>query len=169
MATILGILTLAANWRIFQKMGRKGWEGLIPFYNLYVLFEEIQGNGMRIFLMLIPLFNIYVIIKLNLDMARAFNQTTAFGWGLVLLNTIFLLILAFGDSQFEDGSRMRQDDDPISRALDSASQGVHRMAYGTESGKDIADKLKELNELRSANLITEEEYQRKREELMKRF
>ena len=61
------------------------------------------------------------------------------------------------------------DDDPISRALDSASQGVHRMAYGTESGKDIADKLKELNDLRSANLITEEEYQRKREELMKRF
>lgn len=30
---VVTIITLAASWRIFQKMGRKGWEGIIPLYN----------------------------------------------------------------------------------------------------------------------------------------
>lgn len=30
---IIGILTLVAEWMIFKKMGRQGWEGIVPFYN----------------------------------------------------------------------------------------------------------------------------------------
>lgn len=29
---IIGILTLVAEWMIFKKMGRQGWEGIVPFY-----------------------------------------------------------------------------------------------------------------------------------------
>ena len=56
---VVTIITFAASWRIFQKMGRKGWEGIIPLYNTYVLFEELYGNGWRMLLMLIPIYNIY--------------------------------------------------------------------------------------------------------------
>lgn len=56
---IVTILTLAASWRIFQKMGRRGWECIVPFYNTYVLFEELYGNGWRMLLILIPIYNIY--------------------------------------------------------------------------------------------------------------
>ena len=28
---------LAGMWKAFEKMGRKGWEGIVPFYNVYIL------------------------------------------------------------------------------------------------------------------------------------
>lgn len=35
------VVIIAAYWRIFQKLGRKGWECLIPIYNSAVMFKEI--------------------------------------------------------------------------------------------------------------------------------
>lgn len=32
---------LVGLWFTFKKMGKPGWKGIIPFYNLYVLFEEV--------------------------------------------------------------------------------------------------------------------------------
>ena len=52
---LLLVVSLAANWRVYQKMGRQGWEGIIPFYNIYVQFEVLYGQGAKMFLLLIPL------------------------------------------------------------------------------------------------------------------
>ena len=35
----LGILTIIAMWKIFQKAGEKGWKAIIPIYNSYILFK----------------------------------------------------------------------------------------------------------------------------------
>lgn len=40
LSLIIGILSLVAEWMIFKKMGRQGWEGIVPFYNTYVLCQE---------------------------------------------------------------------------------------------------------------------------------
>lgn len=32
LSLIIGILTLVAEWMIFKKMGRQGWEGIVPIY-----------------------------------------------------------------------------------------------------------------------------------------
>lgn len=101
---IIGILTLVAEWMIFKKMGRQGWEGIVPFYNTYVLCQELYGNGWKFLLLLIPIYNIYFVIKMNIDWAKAFNQGVGFGIGLLLLPFIFQLILAFGGEQYRDGS-----------------------------------------------------------------
>lgn len=45
LSLIIGILSLVAEWMIFKKMGRQGWEGIVPFYNTYVLCQELYGNG----------------------------------------------------------------------------------------------------------------------------
>ncbi len=29
------------SWFVFKKMGLPGWKGIIPFYNMYVLFDEV--------------------------------------------------------------------------------------------------------------------------------
>ena len=100
---IIGILTLVAEWMIFKKMGRQGWEGIVPFYNTYVLCQELYGNGWKFLLLLIPIYNIYFVIKMNIDWAKAFNQGVGFGIGLLLLPFIFQLILAFGGDQYRDG------------------------------------------------------------------
>ncbi len=39
-------------------------------------------------------------IRLQLKTAHAYGQTTGFGVGLVLLNTVFILILGFGNSRY---------------------------------------------------------------------
>lgn len=44
---LLLVVSLAANWRVYQKMGRQGWEGIIPFYNIYVQFEVLYGQGRK--------------------------------------------------------------------------------------------------------------------------
>ena len=30
-----------AMWKVFSKMGLEGWKGIIPVYNIYVLFREL--------------------------------------------------------------------------------------------------------------------------------
>ena len=96
----LYIISLVATWMLFVKMGRAGWEGIIPLYNTYVLFKELYGNGWKMLLLLIPLYNIYVAIKFNIDLAHAFGKTTGFGIGLIFLNTIFMCILGFDSSTY---------------------------------------------------------------------
>lgn len=59
LSLIIGILTLVAEWMIFKKMGRQGWEGIVPIYNTYVLCQELYGNGWKFLLLLIPIYNIY--------------------------------------------------------------------------------------------------------------
>ena len=99
-ALIFYALILAAQWMYYQKMGRQGWEGIVPLYNSYVLFEELYGNGGKMLLLLIPIFNIYVAIKLYIDLAHAFGLGTGFGIGLVLLNPVFSCILGFGGATY---------------------------------------------------------------------
>lgn len=101
---IFTILTLISEWKVFQKMGRRGWEGLVPLYNTYVLFRELYGNGWRFLLLLIPIYDIYLIFKLNIDLAHAFNKSTGFGVGLVFLPFIFNLLLGFGDAVYGDNA-----------------------------------------------------------------
>ena len=38
------IVSLVASWMIYKKMGREGWEGIIPIYSTYVLCQELYGN-----------------------------------------------------------------------------------------------------------------------------
>lgn len=95
-----GILTLVAMWKVFNKMGYAGWEAIVPFYNVYIIFKELYGNGWKMLLLLIPLYNIYVLVKYNLDLANAFGKSTGFGIGLIFLNAIFMCIMGFDDSTY---------------------------------------------------------------------
>ena len=95
------IIGLVAQWIIYTKMGLHGWEVIIPFYNLYVLFKALYGNGWKFLLFLIPFYNIYLAFKVNIDWAHSFGKSTGFGVGMTLLSTIFLCILAFGDAKYQ--------------------------------------------------------------------
>lgn len=33
--------SLIGSWFVFKKMGFPGWKGIIPFYNMYILFDEV--------------------------------------------------------------------------------------------------------------------------------
>jgi hypothetical protein len=103
-ATIVGlaisIICIAAQWKMFEKAGRQGWAALIPFYNVWTMFDIVYGNGNKMFLLFIPIYHIYVAIKYFIDMARAYGQTDAFAIGLILLSPVFMCILGFGDAKY---------------------------------------------------------------------
>ena len=98
LASILGII---AMWKIFTKAGEPGWAAIIPFYNVYTLFKITWGNGWKFLLLLIPIANIVIMIITEVKLAKAFGKSNGFAVGLVLLSTIFMLILAFGSSEYK--------------------------------------------------------------------
>ena len=36
----LWLLVAAARWRMFTKMGEKGWKAFVPFYGLYIMYSK---------------------------------------------------------------------------------------------------------------------------------
>ena len=40
------ILILIADWQLFKKMGREGWEGIIPLYNK--IFKNYYNTFLKI-------------------------------------------------------------------------------------------------------------------------
>lgn len=89
-------------WKIFEKAGRPGWQGIIPVANLYFL-TEMLGKPIWWFIviLLVPCANIVFIVMLNIELAKAFGKTTGYGILLTLFGIIFLPILAFGNAKFE--------------------------------------------------------------------
>lgn len=99
-ALILVVIMIVANWKIFTKAGKPGWASIVPFYNMYTLFEVAGMNGWMFLLLLVPIVNIVMAITVYINLAKAFGQSGAFAVGLILLNPIFSLILAFGKAQY---------------------------------------------------------------------
>lgn len=97
---VIAVLTLVAMWKIFVKAGKAGWKCLIPFYNTYCLYDIAWGNGWLFLLMFVPCVNVVVGIMMLFKLAKAFGQGTGFGFGLLFLNTIFILILGFGSAEY---------------------------------------------------------------------
>ncbi len=103
-ALLLGLafigLILASFWKIFEKAGRPGWEGIIPFYNIYVLLKFVGKPGWWLVLFLIPIVNYIFIIWTYNMLSKSFGKDEGFTVGLVLLGIVFFPILAFGDAKY---------------------------------------------------------------------
>ncbi len=91
-------------WGQFEKAGRKGWETLIPFYNLYVFLKIIKKPLWWFALLIFPFLNVFVYMLMLVEMAKCFNK---FGLGeqflAVVVPFIYFPYLAFKkDERFVD-------------------------------------------------------------------
>ena len=105
---VLVILTLIANWKLFTKAGEKGWKSIIPIYNVVTLFRVAGLSGWWVLAYLLiaipiagPLFAFGLSIYLMHSLAKAFGKGGGFTVGLIFLNTIFVMILAFGSAEYQ--------------------------------------------------------------------
>lgn len=103
----LAVFGIIVMWKLFDKAGKPGWAAIVPFYNLYVLFEITWGNGwlfLLTFLAIIPIVGsiavLVIMIITMVKLAKAFGKSGGFAVGLVFLTLIFEAILAFGDSKY---------------------------------------------------------------------
>ncbi len=78
----------------------KGWYAVIPFYNLYKLFQATMGNGWYFILALIPVVNIAMFIILNYHLCKAFNKTENTSILAFLLPTIIWPFIGFDTSEY---------------------------------------------------------------------
>lgn len=97
---VIAVIMIVANWKVFTKAGKPGWASIIPLYNMYVMFEIAGMNGWMFLLTFVPIANIIIQIMLYLNLAKKFGKSTGFAIGLILLNPIFLLMLAFGNAEY---------------------------------------------------------------------
>ena len=123
-AAIGSLIYVICRWRIFTKAGEKGWKALIPYYATYTEYS-ITWIGILgiVMLLLFPvsgyLTSTYEVASLMYiigtvlglvasvigfmqfhKLSRAFGHGFGFTLGLIFLNPIFMLILAFGKSQY---------------------------------------------------------------------
>jgi hypothetical protein len=112
------VIYIIAWWRLFGKAGEPGWKILIPFYGEYVTYKVawkpiffwvalglgVVGGGisvvMPLFAWVISIAGIVLTVLFYINLAKAFNRGGGFVVGLIFLNLIFLLILAFGSSEY---------------------------------------------------------------------
>ena len=121
---VVYVLLVIAQWKIFTKAGEAGWKALIPIYNTYILCRII-GISFWKWVIICPfvlgivlgiiagiidnediintctyLYAFGLEIYMAIRLGKAFDKSTGFIVGLVLLPYIFQLILAFDDSKY---------------------------------------------------------------------
>ena len=125
--TFVFVLYIIGLWKVFNKMGEKGWISLIPVYNFYVLYKR-SWTGKAFVAVLIAVvasillqmtpayqnYNIFVdfLLKalnvlvgiigliMNIKLAKCFGKGILFGICLFILAPAFLLILGFGSARY---------------------------------------------------------------------
>lgn len=104
---VVGILSIIAMWMLFTKCGEAGWKSIIPIYNLVVMLKIVGINPLWILILFVPLigslFFFFVTIVADIRLAKGFGKSEGFAVGLILLNFIFMMILAFGKSDWNPG------------------------------------------------------------------
>ena len=78
--TIVFLITLipfhVGLWKLFEKAGRKGWESLIPIYDLYVL-QKITGKPTYwVIAALFPGINLIVLAAMIVNLSKSFGKFT---------------------------------------------------------------------------------------------
>ena len=124
------IVCIVAQWRIFKKAGKPGWHSIIPYLNVYDLYELSWSKNMGIVAIVLSLASsfisggleaggdssgnemlatlsglvgfAYFIISIvqQVKLAKSFGKSGAFAVGLIFLSPIFLCILAFGNASY---------------------------------------------------------------------
>ena len=97
---LITIFSIICIWKIFKKAWKKGRYSIIPLYNVYKWFQVSWMSGRWVILMIIPpIFLIALFISYFKIAKRFWKGIWTWIW-LLVLNPIFLWILAFWDSKY---------------------------------------------------------------------
>lgn len=120
-AFISWVLSLIARWRVFKKAGEAGWKGIIPVYSKFIQYrltwntkmfwialalivvgEFLGDEGVIGFIGALMALVGYIInnIVASHKLSKSFGHGVPFTIGLLFFEGLFMLILAFGKSQY---------------------------------------------------------------------
>ena len=68
------ILPYIGLYKLFEKAGQAGWQGVIPIYNAYVMIKLSGKPLWWIILVLIPIINILFLMGIMIDFLKSFGK-----------------------------------------------------------------------------------------------
>ncbi|MEO6849936.1 MAG: DUF5684 domain-containing protein, partial [Mucilaginibacter sp.] len=71
---LLIVLPYVGFWKLFEKAGLSGWQGIIPIYNIYVMIKLSGKPWWWIILAIIPVINILFLIGITIDFLKSFGK-----------------------------------------------------------------------------------------------
>lgn len=116
-ALAVGIIQLIAQWKIYKKAGKDGWEAIVPFYTNWVLVEiaglkwywflgffaptvfEVIGLG---FLGWIAYY--FLMFNISYNLSKKFNKGVGFAICTTLFTPICFAILGFSKNEIYDNN-----------------------------------------------------------------
>lgn len=76
---LIVVLLLVSMWKVYEKAGRQGWEGIIPIYNLYVMLQIINRPWWWLLIMIfVPIANIIFSIIALKEFLEKFGKGIGF-------------------------------------------------------------------------------------------
>lgn len=99
-AVVLVAMMIVGMWKVFTKASVPGWKAIIPVYNIIVLLKIAGMNPLFVILMLIPVVNIVAGILCYNQLAKRFGKGLGYTIGLTFLPFVFMLMLGFGNSTY---------------------------------------------------------------------
>lgn len=130
-AVINTVIQILAYWKIFTKAGQPGWKSLVPVLSQYTAFKLVWTPFMFFAALVIAAADLLLITLASLfaeltfllmwlimlasaaavimyvvythKLSRAFRHGVVFTIGLLLFQPIFILVLAFGRSEYHGG------------------------------------------------------------------
>lgn len=104
---IIWLLTIIAQYKMFEKAGEAGWKAIIPIYNLAILFKIIDLNPWLILLYLLgivpfigPLVVLCLSIVVAVKVSKAYGHEGGYALGILFLGPVFYMIIGFGSSTY---------------------------------------------------------------------
>ena len=167
--------------------GKRIYRFLLPVV-AYILFRIVAGAVdmtwseretfaavQTIIYAIIAIFLLITVLKLNFDLAKTFGKSRSFGFGLLLVNNVFTFLLAFSDAARiyydKDGKAYSAElkSDNVISGLIRKIDNLLRFENNTKKEKQVLDLLSELSELHTKGIVSDELFEAKKEELLKKI
>ena len=74
---ILSVLLGLSSFKLYQKMGYKGWEAFVPFYNYYIIQKEVGEPKWWVILAYLPIVGPIMMTVFHLFLMKKFGRTSA--------------------------------------------------------------------------------------------
>ena len=114
-------MRIIAGWKVFAKAGEAGWKSIIPIYNLFVQYGfSWKASMAAVYLVLVVVYGVggqfggiwttisgVAFLAMNIvdwigmhNLSKSFGHGIGFTIGLIILQPVFIIILAFGGSKY---------------------------------------------------------------------
>jgi hypothetical protein len=101
----ISVVQIIGMWKTFKKAGKQGWEAIVPFYNIWTLFEISGYPGAYMFFAFIPCAGPIILLVFEImaaiSLSKKFNKSGGFAALLILVPVVGYCILGFGNDEYD--------------------------------------------------------------------